>query len=267
MYGTLLGVWSDFLVSSGGGVANDFVSNLVNSVIVNTNADATMAYATVNVFKATTAGHTATLPAPSAGRMVEIEVTTDSTKLITLAPNGAEKIDGVAANRILWAGERVLLRTDGTDWFKVAGLTIPMLCNMFLTNPQTVATGTLTTVLLDTIRDDNTGLMGDTGNNRINIKRGGNYLIVGAANYTNIATAATRVISDITVTGTQVANGECAGVAGGYTTPFVASPKTSLTTSDNVTLVTYQNSIGNETLQGSGVVAASFIAVVEIPSW
>ena len=74
-----------------------------------------------NVYADTSGGaFTLTLPAPSNGREVFIkdQKGTFGSNNLTLAPSGSEKIEGLAANRVLsasWGGYRV--HSDGTDWF------------------------------------------------------------------------------------------------------------------------------------------------------
>lgn len=68
----------------------------------------------------TAAAHTITLPAPTAGRIIEIKDSTGSaqTNNITLAPHASETIDGSSGSRTLainfgtWK-----LVSDGTNWF------------------------------------------------------------------------------------------------------------------------------------------------------
>lgn len=84
----------------------------------------TMNPATVRKVNVNTSGGPVTLqlPNPASNPHVEFEVKdsvgTFGTNNCTLARNGAEKIEGVAANRVLsapWGSYRIY--TDGTDWF------------------------------------------------------------------------------------------------------------------------------------------------------
>ena len=75
----------------------------------------------------TTAGFTVTLPAPAtvgSGATYIISDTTNqwATHNLTLARNSTEKINNSAANLTLnTAGQRVLVWTNGTDWFTLRG--------------------------------------------------------------------------------------------------------------------------------------------------
>lgn len=164
--------------STGGGSACDFLSPLVNAPNVITNADATLVAATVNVVKATTGPHTQTLPAPTAGLLLGIEITYDSTDLVTLMPSGGgDHIQpGNNTSRIMWAGEWAMLRANGTDWIKVAGVSIPMVCSMN-NGTQSVAWNSLDKVTLVNVDNDNTGMMADVGNNEIVHIRAGEYSV------------------------------------------------------------------------------------------
>lgn len=68
----------------------------------------------------TTVGFTLTLPAPVNGRIIIIKDKKQlfSTKNLTIARAGAEKIDGVAASLVLSKNNKTLIITsDGTDWY------------------------------------------------------------------------------------------------------------------------------------------------------
>lgn len=90
-------------------------------------------------------------------------------------------------NRTLtfWANESIILLCDGSNWFKIAGVSIPMACRMRHTIYEGYNNGINTKVTLDTLDIDNTGLM--AGSSKILILRTGVYAVKGAANYSNIA--------------------------------------------------------------------------------
>lgn len=90
-------------------------------------------------------------------------------------------------NRTLtfWANESITLLCDGSNWFKIAGVSIPMTCRMRHTIYEGYNNNTNTKVTLDTTDINNTGLM--AGSSKILILRTGVYAVKGAANYSNIA--------------------------------------------------------------------------------
>jgi hypothetical protein len=72
------------------------------------------------IFVDTTTAMTINLPAPTNGRVVIIKDSTfnAATNNITIVRNGSEKIEGVAASRILSSnGMSITLTSNGTDWF------------------------------------------------------------------------------------------------------------------------------------------------------
>lgn len=137
----------------------------------------------------TSADYTVTLPAASGntGKMIGFRMSSALTKLVTLDGNSSETIDG-AATRIMWAGETAILMCDGSNWFKIAGKTIPMKCTLYLnaTN-QLFDADTNTKILLahSLSSGTNCSLMANTGSNRVDIVRAGNYTIEVCITYNN----------------------------------------------------------------------------------
>lgn len=172
-------------------VGTDWLSPAANALNTANNANLSAAYDTWNVIKATTlnAGNpwkvTLPVPALSGGNIqfVAVQIDAASTQLVSLVGNaGTENIGpGTATSRLLWAGECAVLYTDGTNWFKVAGEAYPMIGQIAQAGAtgQTLGGATFTKITLDTVLLDNTGLMCDTTNNRINIQRAGNYHVRG----------------------------------------------------------------------------------------
>jgi hypothetical protein len=104
----------------------------------------------------------------------------------TSAPAGAAHglttvtIDG-QYNRVMWASEAATLYCDGSSWAKVAGKSIPMRCWLYLSaDVNTGIDSVWTKVSLDTNSVDSVG-MSDITNKRINIKRGGFYVLDASA--------------------------------------------------------------------------------------
>ena len=111
--------------------------------IVSVTGAATATTSTWNKCTATSANYALTLPAASAasGLMVGILIAPSSTALVTVTAAGSDKIDG-SATQIMWAGESAQLYSDGTNWFKVAGKTIPMMATLGFSTNQTFAVNT-----------------------------------------------------------------------------------------------------------------------------
>lgn len=250
---------------TGGG---DRLATLANAPNLITNTNANLTYGTWNVVKATTTAVTVTLPAPSGNQLLGVRVDPSSTHLVTVSQHAAETIDG-SATRIMWAGEKAELLTDGTNWYKVAGIALPMICRMSLSGAQSIPQNVVTQVLLDTTLVDNTGLMADTGNNRINCQRPGIYLVAGSDSWSAAApsTQDMLVVYGQALPTTQLGKGGSQN-QGNYASAGPAVPA-SVTMSGNdqrIFLSALQgNTAGNVPLRNDGV--ACSISVIEIPGW
>lgn len=130
----------------------------------------------------TSSDYTVTLPAASgnAGKLIGFRMGTTAalTKFVTLDGNASETIDG-ALTRIMWSYEAAILLCDGSNWFKLAGKSVPMAASLKRTTAMAAnfADGTLTKVTLDTLVADTPTGQVDTSNNRISIKRPGSYVV------------------------------------------------------------------------------------------
>ncbi len=188
-------------LTSGGGNLNasayDFLSSLVNSPNALSNPSAaTLAANTINVITATAACN-AKMPAPAAGKVVGIAIDPSSTNLFTLNPNVSETINFAAnTSRIMWAQETAYFRSDGTNWFLIGGASRPMLATMKLSASQSFTASTETLVTLDTSVTDNTGLLVDTTNHRINLKRSGSGTAKGVIAFSGSSDASSGVPSN-----------------------------------------------------------------------
>ncbi len=148
-------------------------------------ADTTLtaaAYGKAYLVTITSVDITATLPAAAnhTGETIRFRVAGSSTKLLTLDGNSTETIDGLTT-RIMWAGESCEIMSDGTNWSKVAGKTIPMVLTLTRssTDQTGIASGTWTTILMDTNSaiSNAPAAMWDSGNSRAKVVRPGRYRI------------------------------------------------------------------------------------------
>jgi hypothetical protein len=190
---TLPAVTGSVAVVSGttGGIT---ATNLLSSSTSITGATTltSTAFGVLQQCSGTSANYTVTLPAVSGngGKVIGFQMSTALTKLVTIAGNGAETIDG-SNTRVMWAGETALLYCDGTAWTKIGGKTIPMCAGQVNSANQTVGSGTATKVTLGT----SAGLasapaaMNDTANSRITICRAGFYVLEASARIFNISAA------------------------------------------------------------------------------
>lgn len=92
------------------------------------------------------------LPAASsagAGTFVGLRIDPSSTFTIAIMDGYTGLIDE-AATRVLWAGESAVLMSNGTNWTKVAGKTIPMCGALTVGSAQTFSSATATLLQLST---------------------------------------------------------------------------------------------------------------------
>lgn len=247
---------------------SDLLSALTAAEIAITGAT-TATLGRMHVCSGTTADYTLTLPAVAgnAGKFVGLRMAGGLTKLVTIDGNGSETIDG-ATTRVMWADETAILFCDGTGWAKLAGKTVPMRAVMRLSaNQGGIATGTITKINVDRA-DVNNGLLADTTNKRINIRRGNPYLIQAVTVWSNLSAASARCITQARKNGTTgLANAETYGAAGGYPSPNLVVPAESLAAGDYLELVGFHNSGANETAYGSAAGDCCTLSVIELPDW
>lgn len=262
------GTWA----TPAGGGGGDLLSILVNTEVVIGATTTISTFGTMYVATATTHNYTITLPAVSgnSGKFIGIRISTSATKLITLDGNGSETIDG-QTTRVMWAAESAILKCDGIGWNKIAGKTRPMTCAMRLSsvdppNAQAINNVTVTKVLLNATDTDNTGTMADITNNRIIIRRPGDYTVTLLAYFTTPA-AATRFITQSYKNGAQVFAAEVSAYTSGtYPTP-TATKIMSTVALDYLEQYVYQTTGSTQQLYGDPTGATCYLSVQEIPEW
>jgi len=140
------------------------------------------------------AAYTVTLPTPAgyAGQQIGVRVTPGSTFLLTVA-TAAGNIDG-KSTRIMWAGESAILESDGTNWCKIGGKTLPMVGAMTLLANFSVPNSAVTVVPLTATYLDNTGLMCNTTNGYPTVQRPGNYEVKARLSFISMPAISNRTI-------------------------------------------------------------------------
>lgn len=234
--------------------------------------------ATINrqhVVTGTAADYTITLPAASgcSGKFLSFRfgpTLTQLSKLVTLDGNASETIDG-SLTRICWAGESVVLFCDGSNWFKIAGKSIPMIAGLHLTSNQIgVVTTTVTKIQLNGSDVNNTGMMCDLTNKNIGIVRPGLYNAYGCAAAQSAPTcnrwitALYAVVSGSAVA--QISEAEASSTAG---EPHpLAFMSLNYIVGDSIELRVYHDAAGDQTAQGGTLASgACFLNVQEVPQW
>jgi hypothetical protein len=98
------------------------------------------------------------------------------TKLVTVSGSGF--------SQVLWANESVIVKSNGSNWSRFAGDTIPHSARIEATAAENLTNGAFTELALGSVVYDVGSLTGTA--NKITIRRGGNYLInVGGTITTN----------------------------------------------------------------------------------
>ena len=252
------------VASSGTAAAWGSVFSTLGEVAVTTTANLTAGLLHKCTVVALTP-YTVTLPTPVGitGQIIGVRVDPASAALLTLATT-AGNIDG-AATRIMWAGESAWVESDGTNWCKIAGKTIPMLCSMRQAAAQSINSGAVTAVTLDTTVIDNTGLMADpTTNKRINIRRAGVYTVQGSASFNTLAAPSLRTLAIIQKTGVTVRQAELDYLTGNFP-GVVLGGLISTAITDNLTIQAFQQS-GLAVNTGTGT-SGSTLDASESPVW
>ena len=260
---------SVMLFQPGGGGGGDIVSTLVNSEVSITGA-VTGTISKMHVCSGTSANYTVTLPAAAGntGKLIGFRMATGLTKLVTIDGNASETIDG-ALTRPMWAGEACILLCDGSNWFKIAGKTIPMTVAMYKAADTGSPTSNVDTkIAVDTTAIDNSGLMADTTNKRINIQRTGYYLLDAAAWSDPGGGTITRLLGEIYNNGSRIQYADAPQwVAAAYAIGQIPQIVQSFTAADQVELYGLITIGGGAPVFKGGAVTNSHIALTEIPTW
>ncbi len=229
---------------------------------VSVTTTATLTIGRMHVCSGTSADYTVTLPAASgnAGKLIGVRMATGLTKLVTVDGNASETIDG-ATTRVMWAGESAILLCDGSNWFKIAGKSIPMMAVAALVSGVSATSGTATKVNISSSVLDNTGMMVDaTTNERVNIKRAGEYEVVYGSGINN-ATTSGAFFSRLYKNGASIHSGYTYYVSGGY--PIcVTTARVTLASGDYLEQYIQQYSGSTE---GNG--AGTTLCVTEVGPW
>jgi len=222
--------------------AGDILSTLVNAEVSVTGAT-TATLGTLHVCSGTSTNYTVTLPSVSgnAGKLIAFRMSPALTKLVTIDAGSGVVIYGFSVSgrtRIMWAGESALLYCDGSNWFRLAGTTIPMSCNMARATSLNGGPGALN-IDMDTTISDPTSQMADVSTHKgIVFVRPGKYLLLGTASYASLASNATNLQAKLNVNGAQVRNVTANGLSGAYVSVECAHTAV-LAASDYFTLATY----------------------------
>lgn len=220
---------------------------------------------------------TITAPSPAvAGMVFGIRVVFGSAGMVSLVSSGGDFLPGGASTVYLWAGESAELVFDGSNWTKVAGLSLPLTA----TGNVEISEGPIGYAVWHkcTLKSwiDNSGLMYDSVNSRLVCVRSGIYSVYvsgsfyvdGGARYT-VAVPITALA--LSVNGNRAAAGSIllhtyTGIGG--TPVFGGSGMAVLVLGDYLDLWGYcEDGTDGILIEGSTTRLLSFISATEIPSF
>jgi hypothetical protein len=230
-----------------------------------------------HVCSGTSADYTVTLPTASGntGRLIAFRMSNALTKLVTLDGNSTETIDGLTT-RVMWAGESAILISDGSQWCKIAGKSIPLEAVIESRSATSIANITLVRInMTDTIRQS-VGTLVDLTNDRITVPRPGCFILSGMVSYERSGStlAGSEMYAQICINGTvgstlpsALTVVPCAFVvtAGNYS-HCALSVTRQLAANDFVIIGGYQSSGQTFTTRTVDVVRP-FLSLLEVPSW
>ena len=259
-----------------GDVPIDMLATLAAAEISVTGT-ATATISRMHVCSGTSADYTVTLPAASgnAGKLIGFRMANGLTKFVTLDGNASETIDGLTT-RVMWAGESAILLCDGSNWFKIAGRSIPLEAVIEGRSSTSIANNTLVRInMTDTIRQS-VGTLVDLTNDRVTVPRPGKWIISGMVSYERTGTtlAGSEMYAQICINSTAGSTlpsaltvVPCAFVTGaGNYSHCTISVTRELTANDFVIIAGYQSSGQTFTTRTVDVVRP-YLSVLEVPSW
>ncbi len=209
----------------------------------------------------TSADYTVTLPTSglTAGDLTAIVMSKALTKLVTIDATSGHLLNGVRT-RVMWANEVAILEWDGTDWYKIGGLFIPMACKLARSAGagQSISGSTGTKILMADTVYDRGGLVPTFDD--VIIRRLGNYSVIGHIRMSGFLTA-NRFSIEVDKNGSAeyvIEFTSSSSVPGGcisFTSTYAAG--------DDLSLAIYQDG----TTATTNTTQRPFLSVTEIPSW
>ena len=198
---------------------------------------------------------------------------TGLTKLVTLDGNASETIDGLTT-RVMWAGESAILLCDGSNWFKIAGKSIPLKATIEGAAATSIASATSVRVDMNTTIEQSNSSMVDLSTDRITVPRPGSYIISAMVSYekNSVSLAGFESYCDIGINGSGASGPPLkavvpTNVAGSNTYSHVSVCATrTLALNDYITLLSYQSTGQTFTTRTTASVRP-YLQLVEVPSW
>lgn len=227
-----------------------------------------IAFGRVHRCTGTSADYTVTLPTAvgNDGRTITFVMDEALTKFVTLDGNGAQTLNG-STTRKMWAGEVAIIRSDGANWDKVKGKSIPLVVQIKATGSQTIATlGSAVKVTFESTIVDNQGTLADLANERIHVRRDGIYTVRGVGRFTSLSASSNR--TGVYIFGSRLATSIAvleysAHAAGAFAGGGIFATDPIAVNGDYFELYVFHNSGVNE----STFTGQSLIEYTEVPQW
>lgn len=210
-----------------------------------------------------------TLPpaAANAGKSISLKMLSTLTGIVTVTAAGADLIDGLAT-RALWAGDMVILLSDGTKWTKIGGIDNPKLFVTATKNglaAQAIPNAAWTQITLAAITDPYG--MFNAGTSKFTLPKVGLYRFDGGLHYqAGSAWAAGSSVRWRYYDGT-ISLQHFSSVGASFTGDILRHGDTSLSVTAPITTVemdTYQDSAAAQTLVNNGDV---FLSITWLGGW
>lgn len=233
--GLAAGVSATQLVDNNGNYINgntsDMLSNRISSEVSLTGSS-TATISVWNRVNSLSGNVTITLPSATSnsGKFIGIIIDPNcGSYLVTIQDNGGAYIDydyfnSGASTRIMWAGETVMLYSNGTYWHKVQGKTIPMCVGITLTSNQLFSAGVITLIAMTASRFRQAPSSFITlATPVVTVKRPGYYAVDCHLGFNNTNTSATAITIFIYKDGSAVegmAGSLSASTPGGLTLKY-----------------------------------------------
>jgi hypothetical protein len=200
----------DAISISGGSGSGNMLSELEEVAVTSASTLTSTAFGKMHNVSGTTSPYTVTLPSAvsNEGKIIGIRIDPSATVMITIAGSSSQTID-LSGSRMMWAGEVAIIKSNGSNWNKVAGKSLPMKARIYLgTDVSNFGPATLTKAALNTISYASIAGMCDTTNARLITLRGGSYNIACSMRLTRVTSSFTdpqfRVYRNGTSTGENI---------------------------------------------------------------
>ena len=198
-------------------------------------------------------------------KIIGIRIDETATAMFTIACSGSQTIDA-SGYRMMWAGESVILKSNGSNWNKIAGKTIPMTCKLFkIADQAAVGFAGYTLFAADTVAQASNSACYSLGSSKLLAPRPGVYKLDGLLAFGwNGSTQFTQPSQYFYKNGASIF-----ATANRNTDTYISygqphNAVVNLNTSDYIQFYGNQQTVGGIY---SGGPTQSYVSFTEIPNW